>query len=292
MGRSAGCLVLSVFAVLGCARAPSPLTPQLHGSIGMPHRGVLTGAAELPRTGEGYRWLRQDERHYGLPRFVASIERAAARVSRERPGGTLSIGDLSVKRGGQLLPHLSHRSGRDADLLLYLTTPEGAPATSPGFVHVEADGLAWDEHGQRFYRVDLEREWLLVKSLLEDDEARIQWMFCSHVVAAMLLEYGRARGERGEILWRAQQVLVQPQPGGPHDDHIHVRTACTQEEMAAGCEWSGPMRDWLAPPADVAKKTAEDDNGTLALELLRPMDSKPATATALRSLVDPAEAPR
>src|SRR5262245_23448011 len=106
----------------GCARAPSPLMPQFGGSIGMPHRGILTGSAELPPQGEGYKWLRQDDRHHGIPRFVQAIERAAAKVAEERPGAMLAIGDLSAQRGGQLLPHLSHRTGRDADLLLYLTT--------------------------------------------------------------------------------------------------------------------------------------------------------------------------
>jgi penicillin-insensitive murein endopeptidase len=259
---------LACLASLGCARSPSPLTPQWHGSIGMPHRGVLTDGADLPRRGEGYRWLRDDDRHHGLPRFVATIERAAATVARERPGATLGVGDLSARTGGQLMPHLSHRSGRDADLLLYLTTLEGAPVESPGFIHVEADGLAWDEKGARFYRFDVERQWLLVKALLEDDEGRIQWIFCGRNVAALLLEWARARGERGELVWRAQQVLLQPQPGGPHDDHVHVRTACNAAELAAGCEWSGPMRPWLelgarspAPPPET--------NAELVAEILR-----------------------
>jgi hypothetical protein len=53
--RGIGLSVLA-FVALGCARAPSPLAPQFGGSIGMPHRGVLTSAVELPAEGEGYKW--------------------------------------------------------------------------------------------------------------------------------------------------------------------------------------------------------------------------------------------
>jgi penicillin-insensitive murein endopeptidase len=159
----------------------------------MPHRGVLTESEALPHTGPGYVCLRDDDRHFGVSRFVRAVARAAAKVEDERPGAVLVVGDLSVKTGGRLMPHLSHRTGRDADLLLYLTTLEGAPVTSPGFIHVSPDGLAWDGTGHRFLRFDVEREWLLVKSLLEDDEARIQWIFASRTIEAMLLEWARAR---------------------------------------------------------------------------------------------------
>jgi penicillin-insensitive murein endopeptidase len=238
------------------------------GSIGMPHRGVLTEASELAREGDGFKWLRQDDRHYGVPRFVASIERAAATVARERPGGVLSIGDLSTKQGGQLLPHFSHRSGRDADLLLYLVTLEGAPVESPGFVHVGNDGLAWDDGGKRFLRLDLERQWLLVKTLVEDPDARIQWIFASRNVRAMLIEWARARGENAETIVRAMEVMLQPQPGGAHDDHVHIRTACTPAEITGGCEHTGPQRPWIAALDEFLPAVLSDDE--LALELLRP----------------------
>ena len=259
-------LLLTVVALgllSGCGRVPTPLAPQIGGSIGMPHRGVLTGASELPREGEGYRWLvreGRDDRHYGIPRFVAAIERAASKVAKERPGGILGIADLSTRNGGgPLLPHLSHRTGRDADLLLYLVTLEGAPVESPGFISVGADGLAWDDKGKRFLRFDVERQWLLVKTLVEDPEARIQWVFANHNVRALLVDWARARGEKPETIVRAMDVMLEPKPGGAHDDHIHIRTACTPAEVISGCELTGPKREWIdsqdqwsfeVPPSD------------------------------------------
>jgi penicillin-insensitive murein DD-endopeptidase len=251
-------LVPAAFVAVGCARAPSALAPGFGGSIGMPHRGVLTASAELPRDGEGYRWLRQDDRHHGLPRFVRAIERAASTVARERPGGMLAVGDLSSRNGGQLLPHFSHRTGRDADLLLYLTTLDGAPVESPGFIHVGNDGLAWDDKGKRFLRFDVERTWLLVKTLVEDPEARIQWVFANRNVEALLIEWARARGESGETTARALDVMLEPHPGGPHDDHVHIRTACSPAEIVAGCEHTGPTRPWIEALDRDAHDTSSD----------------------------------
>jgi penicillin-insensitive murein endopeptidase len=236
----------------------------------MPHRGVLTEGAVLPKDGQGYRWLRNDDRHWATPRFVAAIERAAAKVADERPGAVLSVGDLSTKMGGALMPHLSHRTGRDADLLLYMTTLDGAPVTSPGFIHVGPDGLAWDDAHKRFLRFDVEREWLLVKALVEDDEARVQFIFASRIVEAMLLEWALARGESGETMVRAQEAMLQPVPGGVHDDHVHVRTQCSLDEIARGCEPTGPVRSWIALPAEGAA-TPPPTDADLVKELIRPM---------------------
>jgi penicillin-insensitive murein endopeptidase len=257
----------------GCARAPSPLAPHWAGSIGLPHRGVLTKASELPTQGAGYRLLSPaNERHFGTPRFVTAIQRAAAKVDRERPGSTLTIGDLSAKHGGKISSHASHRSGRDADLLLYMTTLEGAPVTSTGFVHVGTDGLAFDETEKRFLRFDVEREWLLVKALVEDPEARVQWLFASRPVEAMLIEWARARGEPGDTIVRAMDMLLQPgAPAQNHDDHVHVRIACDRAEIAAGCEENGPIRPWLAA-ADAAPFAELPTTKELVESLVLPID--------------------
>jgi penicillin-insensitive murein endopeptidase len=274
----------------GCARAPSPLAPGLEGSIGMPHRGVLTRGVELTRDAEGVRWLRGNDRHWAAPRFVAALERAAAAVARERPGPPLLFGDLSVRQGGQLPEHMSHRTGHDVDLLLFVSTLSGAPVASPGFVRFDADGLAWDEAHQRFLRFDVARTWLLVRSLVLDDEARIEWIFLSRPLQGLLTEWALARGENAETVLRAVRVMLQPgPPAETHDDHLHVRTGCDVAEMARGCEPTGPERPWInaansdqiARAAATSSVLAEDDEA-IALELLQPLESDPAQAGLTR----------
>ncbi|MBX3229985.1 MAG: penicillin-insensitive murein endopeptidase [Labilithrix sp.] len=231
---------------------------------------MLTGSAELPRSGEGFKWLRNDDHHHGVPRFVAAIERAAGSVARQRPGAMLSVGDISALHGGMLMPHLSHRSGRDADLLLYWTTLDGAPVETPGWIRMQADGLAWDEKGKRFLRFDVERTWLLVKALLEDPEARVQWVFANRKVNALLVEWARARGDSNATIARAIDVMLEPRPGGPHDDHVHVRTACTAAEIIAGCEPTGPPRPWLLALDDAFELPSDHE---LATALFQPYRS-------------------
>jgi penicillin-insensitive murein endopeptidase len=275
-------LAALVLGLGGCARAPSPLAPGLRGSIGMPHRGVLTEGAELPRDAEGVRWLRGNDRHWAAPRFVAALERAATSVSREREGPPLVVGDLSVRHGGQLREHMSHRTGHDVDLLLYVTTLSGAPVQSPGFVRFDTDGLAWDEAHLRFLRFDVERTWLLVKALVEDEEARVQWIFLSRPLQGMIVEWARARGEPAETVLRAERVLLQPgPPAETHDDHLHVRTGCDVEEMAQGCEPNGPPRAWIAAAnereaAEITAREDDEDDAAIAVELSRALE--PAAA--------------
>jgi len=257
----------AAFFATGCGAYATPLA----GSIGTPSKGVLTHGASLAPN-ESLHLLRNNDRNWGIPRFTAAIQRAADAVAAQRPGAILYVGDVSQARGGQISGHRSHRSGVDADLLLYLTTLDGAPVHSPGFVSVDADGLAWDPRG-RYVRVDLEREWLLIRALLTDENARVQWIFVSEALEAMLIEWARARGDDPEIIWRAQQVMLLS--GGPHDDHIHVRTQCTRDEIALGCVNMMPDRPWMREP-HVDEEPSED----LVAALLRPFTSPMGGATA------------
>jgi penicillin-insensitive murein endopeptidase len=271
-------LAFAPFVLSGCAAAPSPLTPAWHGSIGSASRGVLAQGAELACDTEGLRWLRHNDRHWGLPRLTEAIASAARKVAHERPGALLYVGDLSTRQGGgPLAPHFSHRSGVDADLLFYVTSLKGAPVDSPGFIHFGADGIGRDEAGKRWLRFDVEREWLLVKALIEDPQARVQWIFVSDVVQAMMIEWALARGDSLETIRRAQEVMLEPHPGGVHDDHVHVRTSCSPEETVAGCEPSGPRRAWLSYDLPAP----DDSNEELALALLQPLEAIPTASATL-----------
>lgn len=271
---------LSAFALLallgGCARAPSPLAPHFSGSIGLPSRGVLTQPEELPSVGVGYRTLSSNGRRYGTSRTVAVIAQAAAKVAAERPNSVLTVGDLSAKTGGHISSHASHRTGRDADLLLYMSTLEGVPVTSTSFVSVGPDGLAWDEPNRRFVRFDVEREWLLIKALVEDPDARVQWLFVSRPIEALLLEWAVARGEPLETIVRAMDAMHQPgPPAQSHDDHIHLRVACDPQEIASGCEPTGPSRPWVeAIDRTHLRASAPPTTLELVASILAPMTSR------------------
>src|SRR5262249_8853288 len=240
----------------------------IRGSIGVPHEGMISNAKALPKQGEGYSLLRSNGRNWGNPRLVAAIQEAARAVARERPGGArLMVGDMSGRFGGQASGHRSHRTGRDADLLIFVTTPSGHSIASPGFPRFGPDGLAELEKG-KYARIDLEREWLLIKALVTSREANVQWLFFARWLEALVIEYARARGEDEELIWQAESVLLQPGDSGAHDDHLHLPIACTPGEAVAGCLGGGPYWPWLPGLPQLATPPDEELFRAIAGDLL------------------------
>jgi penicillin-insensitive murein DD-endopeptidase len=231
----------------GCFASPTPLAPGVNGSVGAPHHGVLTDGVELPKRGKGYMRLRpHSPRYWGSPGLVETIETAAAEVEEHYGNGApLSVGDLSARYGGEIQGHRSHRTGRDVDLLFYVTTPSGIPVQSPGFVHFSSDALAPVPGTEDYVRLDVPRQWQLVKSLLRSEAAGIQLIFVSREVEALIIDHALATERDLELVWRAETVLIEPSDSTPHDDHLHVRVACRPEQLVMGCEGGGPYWDWL-----------------------------------------------
>lgn len=237
--------IVPCLACVACTGTPSPLTPAIRGTIGVPHEGMITNAVPLPKKGPGYALYRNNARNFGNPRIVAAIQSAARHVAEARPGGArLLVGDISPRWGGQSSGHRSHRNGRDADLLLYALTPDGRSVESPGFVRYGPDGLGEVDKG-KFVRLDVGREWQVVKALVSSREANVQWLFLARWLEALVIEHARALGEDPELIWYAESVLLQPGDSAAHDDHLHFRVACTPEEALGGCLGGGPYWPWL-----------------------------------------------
>jgi len=243
----------------GCFGSPTPLAPQLQGSVGLPHQGTLTEAVLLPVRGPGFqRYRPHSPRYYGTEGLVRALTRLGQRLEAQFPGGPpLVIGDLSARRGGRISGHSSHRSGRDVDLLYFATTLEGRPVTTPGFVHFGPDGLARPPGGG-FLRFDPARNWAVVRHLLTDPDTDVVWMFASRDIEKLLLSEGLARGEPPELLFRAAQVLHEPRDSANHDDHFHVRIGCTETEQLAGCSSGGPLWPWLLPGPSLSAALEEE----------------------------------
>ena len=244
----------------GCLGTPTPLAPQLGGSVGLPHSGVQTESVELPRTGRGFTRYRPDGvANWGQPHLVQALTRTASQLA-EYWGASppLVLGDLSSKRGGRIPRHKSHRTGRDVDLLWQLTTLDGTPVRNPGFVPIGEDGLGVAPGSGPTYRLDVTRQWRVVRSLMLSEDIDVQWMFCSEPVEALLIEHARARGEADELVWRAETVLQQPADSLPHDDHIHMRIACRPEDTLRGCVGGGPRWEWSPAVPSLAALTRED----------------------------------
>ncbi len=242
---------LAALVAFGClGLTPDPGAPV---SFGVTNRGVLRHGVAIPDQGEGFVRARPGEStRYGTPRLVSALERAFAAVSRRYPGtAPMRVGDLSSPSGGRHHRHGSHRTGRDVDVLFYMTDPSGRSLTGRGWLAYNRFGFAVERAREDdgptggLFLFDDTRNWHFLRTLLLDEAAAVQWLFVSRGVKARLLRYGMAHERDPRVLTRAAIVLHQPARSSPHDDHFHVRILCGERERAAGCRERGPIWPWL-----------------------------------------------
>ena len=250
--------LLAVIVCLGGCGVPGGFADFSSVSVGTFNAGALRRGARLPPKGEGYQvpplWIARDA-SYGTDEIVDMIRRAAQRIAREYPGAQLGIGDLSLKGGRDSMLHRSHRAGRDADLIYYAVDEKGrpvAPANSmprygtddrrarpPG---PQEHGVVFGPYSPRW--LDVSRNWALVRALLEDPYAEVQYLFCYEKIRQQLLAHARSIGEDEGLIARAEALLRQPSDSALHDDHLHLRIHCASNDRAYGCLDRGPLRWW------------------------------------------------
>ncbi len=262
-------LPLEVVSLLPAAAIPAPPTPQdgafaerpdLPGgrsfSIGSAARGYLAGGralAEAPGLRPRPISITRRATH-GTDELVAALGRAAASVADRWPGSTLWAGDLSAHGGGDLRGHVSHNSGRDADLAFYVRDAAGRIADSPDMARVGHDGRTRD--GRLSF--DVRRCWALVEAMLRDPHVQVQWIFvASHLRALLLAEAALSKADP-VLRERAAQVLRQPRDSSAHAEHFHVRIYCSLDERVEGCLDGGRVHPWVDDHADaLAERVAQ-----------------------------------
>lgn len=257
----------------GCATRLHDAAARDGGSRGRPSGGWLAGGTTLPDRGYGYTTFRgAAEGGYllGTTRLVGMVVRAArSLVARDQ--ASLRVGDLSAPRGGRVQRHHSHRNGRDVDLLFFVRdAATDRPVMSEGFVRFNRQGESVGASVP--LRFDTARNWQLLEALLRDDEAAVLRVFCAAWLRRMLLDYGQSAGRPAWVLERAEQVLLQPGDSLPHDDHFHVRVACTPGERVRGCVDGAPLWPWLRHrwEKDDAPEALDDEALLALLEPLPP----------------------
>ena len=249
-------LCLALTASPAAADDDPPSEERVHSmSVGTPSRGELRNGKPVRLRGRYHRVIAvtvQRGFYYGTEELVALIGRGARRVARKHPGSVLQVANLS-RRGGRRIPQsVTHNSGRDADLLFYVTDAEGEPAVNQQFVRFDRQGRAGD------LRFDVARNWTLVRAFVTDRRAQVQSMLVARWLKAPLMAHARTLGEPAWILERADAVLRQPRRS-PHDDHFHVRVMCARHERLSGCINRGPVHKAL--------DTFDDEVAALALQL-------------------------
>lgn len=222
-------------------------------SLGRTSDGGLENPAALPKRGKGYALLSMvlpRKTNFGTAELIAVIERAAAKVAERFPGSVLGVGNLGFADGKKIPWSVSHQAGRDGDLGMYATLPDGSPweAKRGGPMPFFDFGEDLTARAQGVVvRFDVKRNLALVQALVEDPEARVQYIFVASWLKRAMLEEGRRQGISGQTLGRLGEVMHQPTDSNPHADHYHLRLFCTIEDRTYGCIDRAPPRSWVDP---------------------------------------------
>jgi penicillin-insensitive murein endopeptidase len=177
-------------------------------SVGPARAGVLVNGVQMPK-GDG--WILLDPGHaWGTRETVDALVHCIGRVDQRFPSSPpLPIGHISGKNGGHLSPHLSHQSGRDADVGYYYR-----PGTPRAFVRATEQNL------------DLPRTWALVKTALK--ETSVDMILVDSSIQRLLASYALANGEDPafvdevfQVRGKNAQAPIRHVRG--HANHLHFR---------------------------------------------------------------------
>jgi len=223
--------------------------PDTSTSVGSPSNGSLQGGLALPTDRPSFHFneRRDSQARFATVEVIATIAQAAERVRTQFADSVLTVNDLSLRAGGRIAHHGSHRAGRDADILFYLRSDDGQPTESVG-APIDPDGIGFDfkelSRGDDDVRVhfDAARTWLFVASLLENPAAPVQRIFVAEHLRAKLLSAATEASASPRTI--ALFADISCQPSYPHDDHLHVRWFCSHQDLGQGCEDLPPLYPW------------------------------------------------
>jgi penicillin-insensitive murein endopeptidase len=261
-------------------KAPPP-PPAL--SIGSPTDGHLENAVALessPHLRIVPIYAPRDVR-YGLPDLVRTIERAASTVAKRFPGAVMTVGDLSRRHGGEVDRHVSHESGRDADIGFYVVDEKGKQVLSDQFVAFDGSGRG---KGNPHLRFDDARNWTLMAGLL-GGPAQVQYLFIASPLRARLLAEAARVKAPPALRTRAAELMVEPRGVLPHDDHVHVRIHCPSG-MRSCVDWPTPKGSALARRKQATKPSRRASAPLVIAEPLRIPDPNEIDETAPDALDD------
>lgn len=157
--------------------------------------------------------------------MLAAIKSGVEELHRRFPNPPkVMIGDLSKRYGGHFPPHVSHQSGRDADLGYFVKGPYA----------YKLKGLTMVNHRT----IDAAKTWALLSGMLKT--GLIESAFIDYRLQRVLYRHALREGEwsREELdevfsypLWKGKTISHLR----GHSDHMHIRfKAPLSQEMARG----------------------------------------------------------
>lgn len=269
--------------------------PHRSTSIGSTSWGKLHRARRLPLRGRHHRFfahIKDRATFYGTQELARLIREVARRVAREFRGSVLRLGNAGFRSGTKIPWSISHQSGRDIDLAIFALDKKGRSAKLTDFVKFNRTGRA---QGGKL-RFDVKRNLSLVRALVMNRTATVQWIFIYRPLKNILLAHAEKTGVAKEVIERLRAVLRQPSDSAPHRDHFHVRLYCSAQDRLHGCLDRSPFHAWHDRADALFEKRVElleriarhPAAGTRreAMAKLVDLRAAKATATFVRGLTD------
>jgi penicillin-insensitive murein endopeptidase len=209
-------------------------------SIGTYTSGCVSGATVLPLNGTGYQVMRLSrKRYYGHSNLIRFIQTLGETAVSEKLG-TLLIGDLGQPRGGPTLSgHRSHQNGLDVDIW-FLLSEQAAKR-----VLTESERENWGASSMVNLRTDtIDNQWSSAHERVLEIAARqpeVERIFVNPVIKQELCHHKTAK---------SSEWLYKIRPWWKHDDHLHVRLKCPDNN--SHCEKQEPLSTDDGCEADLA----------------------------------------
>ena len=186
-----------------------------HGSS-----GYILNARQMPKAKY---WIHRRFKNYGTPEMLATIKAGTQYLREKFPDAPpVIIGDLSKRYGGHFPPHLSHQSGRDADIGYFIRGPYSHKLKGLTLVNRRT--------------IDVAKTWAFLSGMLKT--GLIESAFIDYQLQKVLYRHAKKEGEWSETelkkvfsypLWKGK--VISHLRG--HSDHMHVRFKAPLSEQAA-----------------------------------------------------------
>ncbi len=229
--------------LFGSVSTPSNQKPVSFGSYA---KGCVSGASQLPESGENWQAMRLSRnRNWGHPSIVSFIERLSqGAVKAGWPG--IYVGDISQPRGGPMITgHASHQIGLDVDV--WMLPPKRLDLTENERENLSSISVVTSDKRNVNDNWSSQHHDVIMAALKDDAVARI---FVSGAIKIQMCADATAQ---------ERPYLRKLRPWWGHTFHFHVRLNCPAgspdcEEQAPppagdGCEsavwW---VTDALKPP--------------------------------------------
>lgn len=173
------------------------------------------------------RWAWHLNRTYGQASVIEALQRSCERVQKDHPEFRLAVQDISWPKGGPMLGHLSHRWGRDVDIVFIGRDRKGR--ISPSRPELGSPlGMYRRNFNQEGrwgqVRFDEELNWAFLMALRSNPSRPVEKVLVEPHIEARLLATGRRLGaSKSALQWASNKLRFAGHNAADHEDHMHVR---------------------------------------------------------------------